>query len=256
MSELRHLSPLAKRLAFFLLKRVNKAIRDYDMIQDGDRVALAVSGGKDSLTLLKLLNLRRRTVPERYELVAVNVQADYQCLGHLPSEELKRLFELEGVEYSIERVSILGEGGQDPDCFWCSWNRRKAIFIAADRLGCNKVAFAHHADDVAQTTLLNLFYHGRLETMEPRVEFFGGRLTLIRPLVYVPEKEIARFAEACGFPSPSRRCPKSVSSKRTRMKELLRAIEKECPQVKTNLLRAAQRGPAGSRKAQKYPHLV
>jgi len=238
-------------LAFFLLKRVNKAIRDYDMIQDGDRVAVAVSGGKDSLTLLKLLNLRRRTAPERYELVAINVQADYQCLGHLPSQELEGLFELEGVEYSIERVNILGEGGQDPDCFWCSWNRRKAIFLATDRLGCNKVAFGHHADDVAQTTLLNLFYQGRLETMEPRVEFFGGRITLIRPLVYVPEKEIARFAEACGFPSPSRRCPRSASSKRTRMGELLRAIEEECPQVKANLLRAIQRGPVSSRKASK-----
>jgi len=113
--------------------------------------------------------------------------------------------------------------------------------LAADRLGCNKVAFGHHADDVAETTLLNLLYHGRLETMEPRVEFFGGRFTVIRPLIYVPKKELARFAQASGFPPPPAPCPNSRTSKRARMAELLREIERDHPKAKMFLWRAVQR---------------
>ena len=246
MSGLRCLSPSAKRLAFFLLKKVNKAVRDYDMIRDGDRVAVAVSGGKDSLTLLKLLNLRRRYVPQEYHLVAVNVQSDYQCAAHATREELKDIFEAEGVEYSFEEMDAPEE---DLNCFRCAWNRRKALFLATHRLGCNKLAFAHHADDVAQTTLLNLFYQGRLETMEPRVEFFGGLITVIRPLVYVPEKEIVRFAKACNFPLHAQECPIGRNSKRAKVKEILREIEKDCPEVKINLFRAVMRHKAHTRNS-------
>lgn len=232
-----------EKLAFYLLKKVNKAVRDYDLIKEGDRIVVAVSGGKDSLSLLKLLKVRQPLVRESYQLVAVHVQSDLDCGGYVPREELEMLFQTEGVEYSFEEVSLVGEGEQgaeQPNCFWCSWNRRKALFLAADRLRCNKVAFGHHADDVAQTTLLNLLYHGRLQTMEPKVPFFGGKITVIRPLVYVPEKELARFARACGFPAGDAPCPTSLTSKRARMKDLLRGIEKECPQVKVNLLRAVQ----------------
>jgi len=118
--------------------------------------------------------------------------------------------------------------------------RRKALFLAADRLGCNKMAFGHHSDDVAQTTLLNLFYHGRLETTEPRVTFFGGKITVIRPLLYVPEKELFRFARACEFPVGGAPCPQGANSARTKMQNLLRTLEKDCPQVKANLFRATQ----------------
>ncbi|MDH7485611.1 MAG: ATP-binding protein, partial [Anaerolineae bacterium] len=108
-------------------------------------------------------------------------------------------------------------------------------------LGCRKLAFGHHADDVAHTTLLNLFYHGRLETMEPRVAFFGGQIIVIRPLVYVPEKELVRFARACGFPLRPGCCPQAAASQRQRMRELLRAVEQDVPQAKRNLMRAVQR---------------
>jgi len=232
-----------EKLAFYLLKKVNKAVRDYDLIKERDRILVAVSGGKDSLSLLKLLKVRRPLVRESYHLVAVHVQADLNCGGYVPREELEMLFQTERVEYSFEEVSLVGEGEQgaeQPNCFWCSWNRRKALFLAADRLRCNKVAFGHHAADVAQTTLLNLLYHGRLQTMEPKAPFFGGEITVIRPLVYVPEKELARFARACGFPAGHAPCPTSLTSKRARMKDLLRGIEKECPQLKVNLLRAVQ----------------
>jgi tRNA 2-thiocytidine biosynthesis protein TtcA len=103
------------------------------------------------------------------------------------------------------------------------------------------VAFGHHADDIAQTTLLNLFYQGRLETMRPRVEFFGGKLVVIRPLAYVPEKELVRFAAACDFPPAPAPCTAAVTSRRTLMAQILRTVEKTYPKVKINLWRAVER---------------
>lgn len=232
-----------EKQAFYLLKKVNKAIRDYDMICDGDRIAVAVSGGKDSLSLLKLLDHRRSSVPERYDLLAIHVESDVECGEPASHHELERFFQEQAVAYSFEQGARGEEephrAGQ-PSCFRCSWNRRKALFQAAHRLGCGKVALGHHADDLAQTTLLNLVYHGRLETMAPKVSLFGGEIAVVRPLVYVPEKELVRFARACGFPLEVAPCRGSQTSKRTRMKELLRTLQRECPHVKVNLFRAVE----------------
>ena len=167
------------QLAHYLLKKVNKAIRIYGMIEDGDRIVVAVSGGKDSLTLLRLLRLDKNSTAIDYDLVGVHVESDVQNSGCCHLERLEKLFRDEGVDYSFEQIQVTpGEDGKHrrSDCFRCSWNRRKALFLAAQRLGCNKVAFGHHADDVAETTLLNLFFHGQLETMEPKVNFSMEKL--------------------------------------------------------------------------------
>lgn len=237
--------PLAKKSGF-LLKKVNKAIREHDLIADGDRVAVAVSGGKDSLSLLRLLRVRQRAARERYRVVAIHVipAADAPCDGGGDASALDAWFQARGVESALvpmeESSGQPEREGQSP-CFHCAWRRRKAIFVTADRLGCNKVAFGHHADDVAQTTLLNLFYQGRVETMRPRVEFFGGRLTVIRPLVYVPEKELVRFATACDFPPAPALCVAAETSRRALMAQILRTVEKTYPKVKINLWRAVER---------------
>jgi len=226
-----------------LIKKINKANRDFDLIADGDRIAVAVSGGKDSLTLLELLHRRRRSVREDYALVPVHVISDWRCTDQDQRAWLEQYFQSLGLEYAFPEITIMGDGEGDqrePDCFWCAWNRRKALFQTAHALHCNKVAFGHHADDIAQTTLLNLFYQGRLETMEPKVEFFDGVITLIRPLAYVPEKETVRFARAAGFPLEQTTCPNALTSQRARMAQLLRQIEADCPQVKVNLFRAVQ----------------
>ncbi len=233
-------SPEVRKRAHFLLRKVNKAIRDFSLIEDGDRIAVAVSGGKDSLTLLLLLHWRRRFVRQEYEITAVNVQTDY---GFGASEEsLRNFFEREGIPYAFEHIELRRGSipGEDTlNCFWCSWNRRKALFEAAHRMGCNKLAFAHHLDDVAATVLLNLFYHGRAEGMKPKVAFFGGVVTVIRPLIYVEEYETARFARAADLAVEGVPCPLAGNTKRSRMKELLRSLEREIPQVKTNLLKVA-----------------
>lgn len=231
-------------LAYWLIRRVNKADRDFDLIADGDRIAVAVSGGKDSLTLLELLHRRQRSVPTDYTLVPIHVASDWNCNDQDQRPWLEHYFQSLRLDYAIPEIIILpdeGDQSREPSCFWCAWNRRKALFQTAHELRCNKLAFGHQADDIAQTTLLNLFYHGRLQTMEPKVEFFEGVITVIRPLAYVPEKEIARFARAAGFPCPPISCPHAATSQRTRMAQLLRQIEEDCPRVKVNLFRAARR---------------
>lgn len=232
--------------ARFLLRKVDKAVRDYKLIEDGDRIAVAVSGGKDSLVLLHLLVRRRALVPERYEVIALNVRTDYPCGA--PREALEPIFRREGVSFSFEEVSLKeGSKGNPLNCFWCSWNRRKALFLAAHRLGCNKIAFAHHADDAIVTFLLNLFNHGRAEGMSPRVEFFGGLITLIRPLIYLEEKEIAHFARIAGLVLELVPCPLAGSTKRDRLKEFVKALEREFPQLRANLLRASLKSAAEAR---------
>jgi len=232
--------PEVRKRAHFLLRKINKAIRDYSLIEDGDKIAVAVSGGKDSLTLLHLLHWRRNFVPQKYELIAVNVQTDY---GYGASREtLEAIFQREGLPYVFEHVSLKEGSRVDKEplnCFWCSWNRRKALFLTAHRLGCNKLAFAHHADDAAATLLLNLFYHGRVEGMKPKLEFFGGVITVIRPLIYVEESEILRFARAAKLMLAVDDCPLKKATKRARMKELVKALERELPQIKVNLLKVA-----------------
>jgi tRNA 2-thiocytidine biosynthesis protein TtcA len=233
--------PLSERLGYYLLKAVNKAIRDYEMILDGDRVAVAVSGGKDSLTLLRLLNLRTRSAPERYELVAVHVTMcgpnGSACQGPHVRDILERHFRAQGQAYAIEHVEVDAE----PTCFRCAHLRRKAIFSAAQRLGCNRVAFGHHADDAAQTTLLNLFFHGKVETLSPVRAMWGGSLHIIRPLIYLPEKRIARFAQAAALPVVDATCPLSITSRRTLVEDIIRILEQEYPKIKINLFRAGLR---------------
>ena len=142
-------------LEFYISKLVGKAITDYDMLADGDKIAVALSGGKDSLALLRVLNDRKRFVPIKYELLAVHIDLGYPCQH---PKILAGYFKKQKIEYHIEKVDILkGKTRKDISCFWCAWNRRKALFEVADRYGCKKVALWHHKDDIIETILLNLF---------------------------------------------------------------------------------------------------
>ncbi len=227
---------LKDRLAYYLLKGMNKAIRDYRMILDGDRIAVAVSGGKDSFILLYLLWLRQQSVPERYEIVAVHVRMHRTNGTTCVALDIRSMLEKTGLPPLPLEVVDIGE--QPNNCARCSFLRRKAIFETAQSLGCNKVALGHHADDAAQTTLLNLVFHGKVETLHPTRQFFGGQLLLIRPLIYLPEKKIARFAQACDLPLLDIPCPCSSQSRRVLMKDIIRILEPEYPKVKINLFRA------------------
>jgi tRNA 2-thiocytidine biosynthesis protein TtcA len=227
------------KLTFYLLKNVNKAIREFDMIADGDRVAVAVSGGKDSRSLLHLLHARQRTVPEQYDLIALHVQAEIP--GYPDSRPvLEPWFRELGVDYAFVPMELPPDEPLPLDCFRCSWNRRKALFLKAHELGCNKLAFGHHADDAAHTTLLNLFYSGRLETMAPHVRFFDGQIILIRPLIYLEEHQLDQLARALAFPLEEGTCPLKDTSKRIWVKNWLRQAGPDYRQIRKNLWRAAR----------------
>ncbi len=227
------------RIASFLLREVTRAVGEFDLIAQGDRIAVAVSGGKDSRALLELLLRHRRKVPYDYGLLGLHVVGTSAGLADR-RDELEPWFRELGVEYHFAPLEL--PAGERPplDCFRCSWNRRKALFTAAVDLGCDRLAFGHNADDAAATTLMSLMFNGRLETMAPRVEFFDGAVTVIRPLIYLPERELVRYGEAAGFPEQAP-CPQGLTSKRAQIRALLRRFGRQQDQIRTNLWRAARR---------------
>ncbi len=218
---------------------MGKAIHRYQMIEDGDRILVGVSGGKDSLTLLTLLSERAKRVPIHYELLAVHVDLGFQSSG---TEMLKEFFEAKRIAYHIEttRIAELANGphNRENPCFLCSWERRKRIFSLAQRFGCNKVAFGHHKDDIIETLLLNIFYSAEISTMLPVQGLFKGKITLIRPLTLLEERKIERFAKEMGLPYFPCGCPASLRSKRREVKELISALEKQNRRIKGNIFRS------------------
>jgi len=218
---------------------VGKAIHRYALIQDGDRILVGVSGGKDSLTLLHLLKERLKRVPIHYELLAVHIDLGF---GSGRAEILKDYFEKEGLSYHIEFTDIgnkanSSENRENP-CFLCAWERRKKLFQLASRFKCNKVALGHHKDDIIETLLINIFYSGEISTMLPLQSLFKGRITLIRPLSLVEEKMVTRFAREMGLPFGPSGCPSSGKTKRGEVKELIKVLEKKNRRVKGNIFRA------------------
>jgi tRNA 2-thiocytidine biosynthesis protein TtcA len=234
-------SPAADRQAYFILKKLGAAVREFAMIREGDRIAVAVSGGKDSLGLLRLLQAYRRSAGVPFELAAIHVLGDAGGVIALHPPLGDWLAAL-GMSYRVVPPELAADDEPPLNCQRCTWLRRKAIFQAADALGCNVVAFAHHADDAAQTTLLNLLYGGDMRTLAPCADYFAGRFRLIRPLIYVPETDLARFARASGFPPPPPACPRSDNSRRRRVAEMLKLLGRDyLTQARPNLIRAGLR---------------
>lgn len=233
------------RQAYWLLKDVNRAILEFNMIRGGERVAVALSGGKDSFSLLRLLDMRRRTSRESYELIAIHVNADGRGAWDAPHPPLVAWLEQSGIPFRIQRLTLPENEPLPMDCRRCTWNRRRALFEAAQAEGCRTIAFGHHADDLAQTTLLNLLYHGVVETMAPARSYFDGALRVIRPLCYVSEKDLRRFARACDFPSPPPPCPRAGTSRRKFVADLIDVAQKGAKDAKINLLRAGLKNTDG-----------
>ena len=218
---------------------VGKAIHCYGLIQDGDRILVGVSGGKDSLTLLHLLKERLKRVPINYELFPVHIDLGFSSER---AEVLKDFFERQGLSYHIEFTDI-GRKANSPEnrenpCFLCSWERRKRLFQLANRLKCNKVALGHHKDDIIETLLLNIFYSGEISTMLPLQSLFKGKITIIRPLSLLEEKKIQRFAREIGLPYGPSGCPSSGKTKRKEVKEIIEALSKKNHRVKGNIFRS------------------
>jgi len=218
---------------------MGKAIHRYGLIQNGDRILVGVSGGKDSLSLLHLLHERSKRVPIRYELMPVYIDLGFSS-GR--TEILKNFFAMRGLPYHIEFTHI-GRRANSPEnrenpCFLCSWERRKCLFHLAHRFKCNKIALGHHKDDIIETLLLNIFYSAEISTMVPLQTLFKGKITLIRPLALLEEKKIERFARETALPFGPSGCPSSGKTKRKVIKDLIEDLSKRDHRVKGNIFRS------------------
>jgi tRNA 2-thiocytidine biosynthesis protein TtcA len=221
---------------------VGRAIADFSLIEEGDRIAVAVSGGKDSYAMLHLLEALRKRAPVRYELVAINIDSGYPGYrsdiigGHLAEH---------GFLHHMEKTNhydIIKEKRRPGSsyCSICARLKRGVLYTLAQQFGCNKLALGHHLDDFVETLLLNQFFVGSLKAMAAKMLADNGVTTVIRPLVYVEEKEIISFSGANNFPVVCCRCPVCgvADMQRKRMKSLLAELEKENPSVKRSMLKA------------------
>lgn len=223
-----NLNKLQKRLR----RNVGAAIADYNMIEEGDRIMVCLSGGKDSYTLLEILRNLQQSAPVNFSLVAVNLdQKQPGFPGHILPEYLETL----GVEYKIveeDTYSIVKEKIPEgkTTCSLCSRLRRGILYRTATELGCTKIALGHHRDDIMQTLFLNMFYGGKMKGMPPKLMSDDGRHIVIRPLAYCREKDIVRFSEARKFPIiPCNLCGSQPNLQRQVIGDMLRDWDKRYP---------------------------
>ncbi len=221
-------------------RRSGKAIGDFDMIQAGDKIAVAVSGGKDSISLLHVLRHRQKMAPVKFEFTAVHIDFDFADFN---PQGLIDYLEKEGFSYLLEKVDFLkGEKFEEIDCFWWSRNRRKALFELADHKGFTKIAFGHHMDDIVETILLNQFYRGEIGAMKPKQVLFDGKVVIIRPLAYEREATMVTLAEKLNIKSigGQSKCANDETSHRMLIKKMLRDFEKDNPNIVKNIFRSLQ----------------
>ena len=227
-----------------VLSFTRRAIDDYHMIEEGDRIAVGVSGGKDSLTLLCALAALRRFYPIPFELCAISVDMGFE--GGMDFAPIRALCEELDVPYHVvptQIYEIIFKVRQESNpCSLCAKMRRGVLHNAAKELGCNKVALGHHFDDVVETFMLNLFYEGRLGCFQPVTYLSRRDLTLIRPMIYMPEKDVRYFTGKADLPVISSPCPADKNTQREYIKQLLRSLERENKGLRYRIFGAILRG--------------
>ncbi len=217
-----------------------RGINRFSMIGPGDRVLIGVSGGKDSLALSMALVERKKWVPVDYELFALQIDWKEYPLTEQEKDAIDGFYAELGIPLRRVQAQIAPASFRAKfSCYTCSRNRRRILFDEAARLGARKIALAHHLDDIAHTTLMNIFFRGEFSTMMPVQEFFGGKLSIIRPLCEVREAEVTRVAARLRLPVVPARCPNAETNKRALMKEILRQVSRVDRHAATNVYGAS-----------------
>lgn len=225
-----------------LLSYVRRAVQDYNMIEEGDRIAIGISAGKDSLALLLALRHLQYFYPKKFEIEAVTISLGF---SDFDLTKVKAFCEELGVRYTVYETQIaqivFEERKESNPCSLCSKMRKGALNEIAKELGCNKIALGHNKDDINETLLMSLFYEGRIHTMSPVTYLDRSELTIIRPLIYTPEKDIKYFTKKEGLPVVKSPCPADGVTRRETTKQLIYSLEKEIPQLSNRLFGAIER---------------
>ena len=233
-------------------RHFNKALRDHRLIDNGDRVLVALSGGKDSLFLLDRLAKRQTVFIPKYEVEAVHVRMT-NISYESSTDYLQSFCEERGVRLHVLTTSFDASTDKRKEpCFLCSWNRRKQIFELAQRDGFNKIALGHHMDDILHTTLMNLFFQGRFEGMPMSLKMEKMPLTLIRPLGLCHEADIQAYADAHGFQKQKTSCPYETETHRAAIAQLYQQIERMNPEARYSIWHAIAKNDKGSMKREEF----
>ena len=222
-----------------LLSYTRRAVDDYSMIEEGDKIAIGISGGKDSLALLATLSAMRRFYPKKYDIVAITVNIGLEGMDFSP---VARFCESLDVEYKIVNTDIariiFDVRKESNPCSLCAKMRRGALHLAAVEAGCNKVALGHHYDDAVETFMMNLFNEGRLGCFSPKSYLSNRKITLIRPMLYATEKDVVYFARRQDLPIVTSTCPEDHATERENTKQLLAELEKSNKGIKHRIFHA------------------
>lgn len=226
-----------------LLSYTRRAVDDYQMIEDGDKIAVGISGGKDSLTLLYALKNLQRFYPKKFDIIAITVDLGFDGFDTAPLQELCQKLD---VSYHVIHTDIaevvFKQREESSPCSLCAKMRKGALNKAVKDLGCNKVAYAHHQDDMIETMFLSLIFEGRFHSFSPKTYLDRTELTVIRPLMYVPEADVKGFRNKYQLPVVKNPCPVDGSTKREYAKNLVRQINLEHPGAKNRLFTALLNG--------------
>jgi len=225
-----------------LNNKVGKALHAYNMIDNKDKIAIGLSGGKDSLALIWILTERLKWIPIKYELLAIYIDLGFE---NSFAEDLKKYAQKSGYEIIIEYANygILAHSKENREnpCFLCSKLRKKRLFELAVAHNCNKIALGHHKDDIIETLFLNIFYSGEISSMLPYQSLFNYKLAIIRPLAFTDEFIIKKFTKTNNFPEFINSCPSANNSKRHEVKAILNNLYKTNKKIKGNIFSAMSR---------------
>lgn len=225
-----------------ILSHMRKAIEEYKMIEEGDKIAICLSGGKDSITMLHAFKTLQRFYPKKFEIIAVSVNPGFEFFDTEFLHNICRDLDIPlFIDESHAKEIVFDIRKEKNPCSLCANLRRGVINSVAIREGCNKIALGHNQDDVLETFLLNLFYTGNIGTFAPMSFMDRTKITLIRPLVYTPEKEIKRFIKKNNLSVMPKVCPMDGVSKREDMKQLIYTLGKNIPMIRANLFGAIKR---------------